>query len=155
MKIGVFSDTHGNLTRLPAALMAMGPIDAFLHLGDFGTDAELIAKSVNVPFYAVRGNCDFKRAYPAEQIVNLGGAQLLLVHGDRFRDVYHIAERAGETHCAAALFGHTHVPLLQAQGDILIINPGSMTRPLGGSRPSCALLTIEDGGVNVRMLPLG
>ena len=154
MKIGVFSDTHGNLARLPAALAAMGPIDAFLHLGDFGTDAELIAKSVNVPFYAVRGNCDFKRTYPAEQIVNLGGAQLLLVHGDRFRDVYHIAERAEATHCAAVLFGHTHVPLLQAQGNILIINPGSMTRPLGGSKPSCALLTIEDGDVNVKMLPL-
>lgn len=154
MRVGVFSDTHGDLSRLSMALKEMGEIDAFLHLGDFGTDAEAIQKVVNVPFYAVRGNCDFVKKYPAEEIVELEGARLFLAHGDQFRDIYSLACRAEEAHCQMALYGHTHIPLFTAQGPLLILNPGSLTRPLGGSQPSCALLEIDQGEIHVRMIPL-
>lgn len=54
----------------------------------------------------------------------------------------------------AALFGHTHIPLVEAQGDVLLVNPGSLSRPRGGSAPGCALLTIEQGEVRVRLCPV-
>lgn len=154
MRVAVFSDTHGSLESLPAALKKLGEVDAFLHLGDFSSDAQAIANVLNVPYYAVRGNCDVLPKHPGENVVELDGVRLLLVHGDRFRDVYSLALRAEEQHCKAVLFGHTHQPLLTAQGEILIINPGSLSRPMHGSRASCALLTIENGDIDVDILPV-
>jgi putative phosphoesterase len=52
------------------------------------------------------------------------------------------------------LFGHTHVPLLQADGELLVVNPGSMSLPRQGSKPSCAVLEVDGSDINVKMLPL-
>ena len=46
MRIAVFSDTHGNLSRLPAAQARLGRVDAVIHLGDHCRDAERIARAL-------------------------------------------------------------------------------------------------------------
>ena len=154
-RVAVFSDTHGLLVRLPAAMARLGSVDAFVHLGDFASDAADIARALCVPYTAVRGNCDYgERRTPRECVAEYGGARLLLTHGDAYASTYALACRAEERRCAAALFGHTHTPLLTAQGALLIINPDSLSQPRYGSAPSCALLTIEHGDVDVRMLSL-
>ena len=156
MKVAVFSDTHGSLLRLPDALARIDAPDAFCHLGDFGSDAEEMAKVLPVPHFAVRGNCDALSLshLPNERIVEFGGARLLLLHGHRQRSVYEMADLAERKGCGAVLFGHTHQPLLMAQGSVLILNPGSLTQPRGGSRPSFALLTIEQGDINAKLISL-
>lgn len=154
MRVAVFSDTHGKLHRLADALSRIEPPDAFLHLGDYGSDAGTIARTLPVPYYAVRGNCDFRQHLPAERVVELDGARLLLLHGHAFHSVYPMADRAEQKGCCAVLFGHTHQPLLMAQGAVLIVNPGSLSEPRGGSRPSIALLTIQNGDVNAKLIPL-
>lgn len=153
-RIAVFSDTHGDLSRLDAAIRRMEPVDAFLHLGDFGSDARRIAETLRLPYHAVRGNCDAASDFPRERIVRYENAALYLTHGDRYPDIYSLAYRAEEKHCAAVLFGHTHEPLMRASGPILIVNPGSLSRPRFGYRPSCCVLSIEGGSVRVEMCSL-
>jgi len=152
MKIGVFSDTHGNLVRLPAALAAMGPIDAFLHLGDFGADAELIAKSVKVPFYAVRGNCDFSTEAPAELELQFEGVRIVAVHGHQQgvkQSLLRLGLFALEKDAGILLFGHTHVPAEQFYAGATLYNPGSLGEPRG-KRPTFGVITIEAGAFRIK-----
>ncbi len=150
-RIGVFSDTHGHFANLPAALAKAGALDMILHLGDFGGDAERIANELSVPFHAVRGNCDLSGAYPKEYVATVENASLFMTHGDRYADIYRLSAAAEQQHCQAALFGHTHVPLLTAQGPLLIVNPGSLSRPHAGCQPSFAVLTVEGSDVDVKI----
>jgi putative phosphoesterase len=131
-----------------------GPFDCFLHLGDYGSDGETIAAILGVPGHMVRGNCDFSSRYEKEKVVTLEGASLLLLHGDGVRDVTQLAYKGEERHCKAVLFGHTHQPLLTASGPILILNPGSLSRPRFGWQPSFAVLTIDHGDINARLYPI-
>ena len=153
-RVGVFSDTHGDLSRLPAALEKAGPLDSFVHLGDYGGDAKQIAALLPVPYRAVRGNCDVSGRLPRQAVVEIETASLLLLHGDGYAGTYQLALLAEEQRCAAVLFGHTHTPLLSAQGAVLILNPGSLSRPRYGSAPSFAVLTVEARDVNAKIITL-
>lgn len=151
-RVAVFSDTHGQLSRLPAALEKAGRLDAFVHLGDYDEDAARIAVLLPVPYAAVRGNCDYGSRLPKEHIAHFEDASVMLVHGDAYRSEYELALFAEENGCQAVLFGHTHTPLLTAQGPILIINPGSLSLPRYCSEPSFAVLTITGSDIRVQML---
>ncbi len=153
-RVGVFSDTHGLLAKVPAALDRAGALDGFLHLGDFGSDAERIFRLLPVPHHAVRGNCDYSGSLPKQLVVTFEGASLLLLHGDAYayRGTYALALLAEENRCRAVLFGHTHTPLLAAQGEVLILNPGSLSCPRCGSAPSFAVLTIDGRDVHAKII---
>ena len=152
--IAVFSDTHGDLSRLSAAVSRSGPVDAFLHLGDLCSDAQRIASRLKCPFHVVRGNNDFSGHYPNELIVHYEKTSLLMTHGHLQPDVQQLAYMAEEQHCDAVLFGHSHAPLLQSMGCILIINPGSLSRPRFGAKASFSLLHIEEREIRVQMITL-
>ncbi len=157
-RVAVFSDTHGRFTRLPAALDKIekaGGVEMVLHLGDYGADAETIAERLkNVPFAAVRGNNDYFSNLPRKRIVQVGDALLYMVHGDAYYNLGPLIREAKKERCAAALFGHTHEPLLQADGELLIVNPGSLSLPRRGYKASFALLEIDGADVNVKMISL-
>lgn len=156
MRVGVFSDTHGSLANLPAALSQAGKLDLFVHLGDFGSDAMQIAKLLPVPYFAVRGNCDFSNKLARQAVVPVEDASILLLHGDACeqQSPYRLALLAEEQHCGAVLFGHTHIPLLSAQGAVLILNPGSLSRPRYGLSPSFAVLSVSGKDINAKIITL-
>ncbi len=154
IRVGVFSDTHGDLSLLYAAKARLGAVDMIVHLGDFASDAKQIGDFFGVPVEAVSGNCDFRAGVPSERMIAVENARILIMHGDGYRDIYRIALKAEEQRCDAVLFGHTHVPLLTAQGKLLIVNPGSLSHPRRQSACSCALLTVEGRDVDVKLLPL-
>lgn len=154
-RIAVFSDTHNMFSRLPLALERVGKVDQLFHLGDFAIDAERIAHELgDVPFFSVKGNNDTGSVYPRVRIERVEDVWIMLVHGDVYHTLYQLIDKARENRCSAVLFGHTHVPLLQADGELLVVNPGSMSLPRQGSRPSCAVLEVEGADINVKMLPL-
>ena len=154
-RIAVFSDTHNMFSRLPLALERVGKVDLLFHLGDFAIDAERIAQELdNVPFFSVKGNNDTGTVYPRVRIERVEDVWIMLVHGDGFHTIYQMIDKARENNCSAVLFGHTHVPLLQADGELLVVNPGSMSLPRQGSKPSVALLEVDGKDINVKMLPL-
>ncbi|PKM40406.1 MAG: metallophosphoesterase [Firmicutes bacterium HGW-Firmicutes-9] len=154
-RIAVFSDTHNMFSRLPLALERVGKVDLLFHLGDFAIDAERIAHELgDVPFFSVKGNNDAGSVYPRVRIERVEDVWIMLLHGDGYHTLYQLIDKARENRCSAVLFGHTHVPLLQADGELLVINPGSMSLPRQGSKPSCAVLEVERADINVKMLPL-
>lgn len=154
MKIAVFSDTHGDISGIRLIERDLPPLDAVFHLGDFSSDGTEIGEYLHVPCYAVRGNCDYRSwdNVPSERIVELGGARFFLTHGHRYRSTYELGLAAEEAHCGTVLFGHTHKPLLTAFGPVLIVNPGSLSRPRGGTNPGYAVLSVENGDVSVKMI---
>ena len=62
------------------------------------------------------------------------------------------AYRGEEVHADMVLYGHTHMPDLSADGPRLILNPGSLSRPRGGSVESCALVLLEGKDMTVRFV---
>jgi len=156
-KLAVFSDTHGYLANLEKAKELLPEdIDAVLHLGDFAADAEDIGRAFGVPVYAVRGNCDeyYDRSdSPEKRIVVFEGARILMTHGNRCRGTYELGLAAEEARCGAVLFGHTHRQLMTCEGNVLVINPGSLSFPRG-TAAGFALLTIENGDINAKIFEL-
>ncbi|MGH2770066.1 MAG: metallophosphoesterase family protein, partial [Actinomycetota bacterium] len=52
------------------------------------------------------------------------------------------------------VFGHSHQPLIEDDGDLLLLNPGSACDPRRARIPSVALLYIRDGDVTAKLVPL-
>lgn len=150
MNILVFSDSHGAVAPMRAAVDAVKP-DLVLHLGDYDRDRRaLAALCPGLDCRGVRGNCDGPGS-PERLLLELGGKKLLLVHGHRQRvkeDLTALYLSAREAGADAALFGHTHIPCRETEGGILLLNPGSIGM---GSPPSYALLTIQDGAITAQL----
>jgi putative phosphoesterase len=114
-RLGLIADTHGLLR--PQALVALEGCDRILHAGDVGEGDILEALGRLAPVVAVAGNCDDRPDLPAEARLSVGGVRILLRHG-------HLPEEAAPE-ADVVVSGHTHVPLVAAEGGRLRVNPGS------------------------------
>ena len=152
MRIGVFSDTHGDITNARRFYDSLAPLDHLFHLGDCVPDGQKLAKLFSCPVYAVRGNCDFGGEEPLERVVDLGGKRFLLLHSHQYYFQQALLYRGEEVRADMVLYGHTHVPDLSADGARLLLNPGSLSRPRGGSAASCALILLDGNDLSVRFV---
>ena len=55
MRIGVVSDTHGDLHALRQVLDQAGEVDLWLHAGDYSQDAPYIEEETGIPAQKFRG----------------------------------------------------------------------------------------------------
>ncbi|SFR12848.1 metallophosphoesterase [Desulfoscipio geothermicus] len=157
MRIGVLSDTHGSINIAIQAINKMGPIDALIHAGDFYSDALHISKNFNVPLYAVLGNCDAGFSGVEELLINLEGCKIYITHGHLFRaksTLQLLYYKAQETSAGVVVFGHTHVPVNIRENGILLFNPGSTTRPQGGSKAGYGILSIDKNNITGELCTL-
>lgn len=53
----------------------------------------------------------------------------------------HLASVASASKASLVFYGHTHRPYKNIQDNVVVLNPGSVTRPRNGSRPSFAVVT--------------
>ncbi|MBR0136353.1 MAG: metallophosphoesterase [Clostridia bacterium] len=164
-RIGVISDTHGSRSAIDACVFAAGAVDGWFHLGDCASDAKYLREKTGLPVYTVFGNCDGasftsvselvfpneQKLVTAEAVIRVENARIFLCHGHTY-DVdlapYTLSYRAEELNCAAALYGHTHIGELSAFGRLLLMNPGSPSRPRAGRKPSFAVLEVDGADVN-------
>ena len=152
MRIGVFSDSHGDVSNARRFYDRLAPLDCIFHLGDYAADGAKLAKLFACPVYAVRGNCDYRSDAPLELTVDLDGKRFLLLHGHQYYFSDALLYRGEEVHADMVLYGHTHMPDLSADGPRLLLNPGSLSRPRGGSANSCALIVTDGGDLQVRFV---
>lgn len=153
--LGVISDTHGSRAAIEAALNKLPEAKIWLHLGDNLQDADYIIEAGKT-VYSVRGNCDFTNA-STESVITIEKTRIYMTHGHRYDVDYdrsRLAYRAEELNCTVALYGHTHISLIEASGRLLIVNPGSPSRPRGGRRASFASLTVDGTDVCSRIILL-
>ena len=151
-KIAVISDSHGSLHNLALFKDRIGMPDALWHLGDCADDAPLIAQRLNCGYVAVRGNCDPFSDEPLKQIVEWHHKRFLLLHGHTVSGRLNLLYLAKEQRCDALLFGHSHIPSVECVDGIWLINPGSLSRPRLSSGPSMAMLTLDEGVFDARLL---
>jgi putative phosphoesterase len=105
--------------------------DVVLHAGDFVSAAILEElRALGPPVEAVHGNMDgpaLKAALPKQQVVEVGGLRIGMVHdaGPRAGREARLAARFED--CEAAVYGHTHVPQVERFQHLWVLNPGSPT----------------------------
>ena len=154
MNILVVSDSHGKVDKLIQAVEQVHP-GYVLHLGDCQRDLEKLRQAFPMlPMEGVTGNCDYGSCYQPERLIELGGVRILMLHGHTRgvkSDVMRAVWAARECGAQVLLFGHTHRPLVDNDGALLVLNPGAAGDPL---HPTCGILTIENGRADVRTLAL-
>ena len=98
----------------------------------------------------VAGNNDYFSPLPREKMINVGGQKIFMTHGHRY-GVYHgtdqLIEAARENGADIAMYGHTHIPHVDLQSDVITINPGSISLPRQPDRvPTYMVMEIDDQG---------
>lgn len=151
MIIGVVSDIHGRLST--EAYEALQGSDYILCAGDIESRMVLTELETIAPTICVRGNCDRYDLGPRVKDIAsplLGGVRFRMVH--RPEDIGTVPEDV-----QVVIHGHTHVPREQYGKDgVLFLNPGSPSRPRGGSHKSVARLFVDEGKVkSVEFIDLG
>ncbi len=148
IKLLVISDTHKNISDAIDIISRRKP-DYVLHLGDLADDADDIKHIFpDVDVIGVCGNCDWASFTnsPAERMLDIDGVKLLMCHGHIYNvknGISAYVEYARGKGADVALFGHTHKPLLDNIGDIIIMNPGTVS--------TYGWLEIINGKVDARM----
>jgi putative phosphoesterase len=146
--IGVCSDTHG-LVR-PEVVEVLSSVEMILHAGDIGTPEVLGSLQRIAPVVAVRGNMDRGRwaeNLSQTEVVDFDGVLLYMIH-----DLNRLDLNPAGAGFHAIITGHSHRPLVRRRNGVLYINPGSagprrFTYPI-----SLALLHLEGGRLDARLV---
>jgi len=150
IEIIIVSDNHSARDGLAKVLEHHAGADYFLHCGDSNLPpSDEVMKS----FVTVKGNTDFREDYQDNEYVELLiGEWIWITHGHRYsvgRGIDALVKVAALTTSMAefpsmnvVLYGHTHVVEVEMQKGILVINPGSISRPRDGIRRTYARLQI-------------
>jgi putative phosphoesterase len=170
MRIGIISDTHGDVEAWEKAMRLLEGCDWILHAGDHlyngafnpvlpSYHPKRLAELMNAcetPMLHARGNCDSEVDTVALRdplsplvLARLGDLQIVVMHGHT-HDEDGLAELAARYRADLMVRGHTHLPGIQRRGSLLMVNPGSISLPQGGNPPSLGLV---EGG-RVRLLDL-
>jgi putative phosphoesterase len=161
MRLAVISDTHmsGGRRRLPdrcAELIEAS--DLVLHGGDIMTlEALAEIEAIGTPLRGITGNMDgweLRDRLPAELELELEGARIAMLH-DAGPAAGRLARMRNRFPAAdAVVFGHSHLPLHERDGDFQIFNPGSPTERRRAPQRSMGLARIEDGSIEFDLVTL-
>lgn len=161
MKVAVLADTH---TRGMTRTVPMGAwpyletADHILHAGDVLDTALLDELKALAPITVVVGNCDTLdvRDWGAtdEVEIELAGIRIAMLHdaGPRERRRERMKKRFPTAR--VVVFGHSHLPMNDDDGELLLFNPGSPTWPRRAPFPSMGLLWIDQGKVEGDIFPV-
>ena len=141
-RIAIISDSHGSVENAYLFRDRIGQVDALYHLGDHADDAPLLAQILNCGYVSVRGNCDPFSDAPLTETVEWNGTRILLLHGHTVSGRLALRLLAQQERADVVLFGHSHVPSIETVNGVLLINPGSLSRPRTLKGPSMAVLTL-------------
>lgn len=149
MRIGVISDTHGDLhtTRLAVRILESLEASLVIHCGDVG-GGEVVELLAAWPAHFVAGNVD--RIAALEAAVNqagqtfhgrfgsleLDGRRIAVLHGD---DAGQLRQTVQSGQWDLVCHGHTHEVSLSRYGPTLVLNPGAVSR---SERPALALVEV-------------
>ena len=145
MKLAILSDTH-NLLR-PQVLEQLHGVDAILHGGDISKQSILDQLQEYAPLYVVRGNNDKEWAehIPHHLTIELGGKTFYLVHKKA-----EIPKDLPGVDCV--IYGHSHKYAEEIKDGVLYLNPGSCGPRRFHQEITMAILTIENGEMQVEKI---
>ena len=148
MRILIVSDTHRLDDNFFQAVEDVGEIDMVIHCGDAeGSEYEL-QKAADVPLYIVRGNNDFFSDLEDELELEIEGKRILVTHGHYHHvstGVEYLLSDAEQRNFDVVMFGHIHRPMIKEYGDLVILNPGSLSYPRQDGRAPSYIIMETDG----------
>ena len=146
MKILVISDTHKNVDNLIKAVEENPEIGIVFHLGDHDFDLEEVKKLYpEKTYYTVCGNNDFGSVSAPSGVQRIAGRTVFYTHGHLFSvhaGTDKLVKEAVKNRADIALFGHTHIPFAKCIEGVHLFNPGSASKPLGGSEKSYGIIEV-------------
>ena len=158
MKIMFVSDIHGSSEKLDIVkdIYDSEKPDKIIFLGDlfYGYDSDDLVEKYrrfNNAFF-IKGNCDrdldteesglgFMNYYYFDAFNKV----IFCTHGHRYNKYY-----LPEVDFDIFVNGHTHIGLIEKEGNKYFLNPGSTTIPRGGSRAS--YMIIDESGIYLKDL---
>jgi putative phosphoesterase len=154
----VVADTHipRRAKALPASLTPhLKRADLILHAGDLMDPALLDELATHAPVRAVRGNLDPPEAGLQETLeFEFGGERIAMIHDSGPRKGRRNRMRRCFPEARVVVFGHSHIPWLEDEDGLLLLNPGSPTDKRRQPEHTFALLRKGRGGVSADILAL-
>lgn len=168
-KLLILSDSHGNNKVAESIIRGFGPdCQALIFTGDGIWDILNTIKTASLDknlFAAfppviglVRGNGDYdtytlfsnNNNNPVQiaetQFLTAASHKIFFVHGHRYSvdfSTENLFKTATANNADLVFFGHTHRPYKREKNQILVLNPGSCSRPRGGFPPTFAVVTVS------------
>lgn len=150
MKILVVSDTHRRDLMFKEAYVREEPVDMVIHCGDIEGSEDYIKEIADCPVEMVMGNNDFFSYLPREKEFMIGKYKVWITHGHYFNVSLgreRLKEEAKFRGVDIVMYGHTHRPVIDYDGDLTVINPGSLGYPRQeGRRPSYIVMETDRDG---------
>ena len=107
------------------------------------------------PVLAVRGNLDPLEAKLPEVLqFEFGCVRIAMIHDAGPKKGRRSRMRRRFPEARVVVFGHSHIPWLEDDGGLLLLNPGSPTDKRRQPEHTFALLRVEDGKVKAEVLAL-
>ncbi len=134
----------------------MSVCSAVIHAGDV-VERDLLDRLASIaPVHAVRGNNDLALDDLAEVLsVELAGVPVVVVHDAGPAAGRRARLRRAHPGARVVVFGHSHIPLVDDDGDLLLLNPGSPTDRRGQPAFTMAVLDLGAGSVSASIVDLG
>ncbi len=142
-KIGILADSHRSKAGLREALSRMEDCQLIVHLGDHDSDMD----DFRLPesrLLSVPGNCDPLSFQPASRIFEREGVRVFMTHGDAYGVKFSLMRlrlKAQEVGAALALYGHSHRQQADADGGVILLNPGAL------KAGDYAVVTLDKGSI--------
>ncbi|MGK2931205.1 MAG: metallophosphoesterase family protein [Solirubrobacterales bacterium] len=160
--VAIVSDTHmpRGPRRLPdRCLEICSGADLIVHAGDLSEVSVLGQfEAIGPPVSEVFGNVDsaeLRDRLPARLSLELGSVRLGIVHDAGARKGRLNRMRALFPGHDAVVFGHSHLPLHEADDDFQIFNPGSPTERRHSPFRSMGVATVTGKTITFELIDLG
>lgn len=159
MKIGVISDTHGDVysAREAVHIFQRLEVNQVLHCGDIGS-AEIVALFSDWPTHFVYGNVDSAHnlgnaIHKAGQTchdrfgsIELAGRKIAFMHGN---DAALLEKSVKSGRWQVICHGHTHMARHATVGNTLVLNPGAIARTIYPSVATIDLMSLKVASIRL------
>lgn len=161
LTIGVIADTHiypHSRRVIPEQVIRLferAKIDLVIHLGDANSRFVLEELGEVAPLIAVPGNNDddeLQDMLPKCVRFTVGRFRFGVIHGHGGRSAKQVATDTfvGKVDCA--LFGHSHIPLIERKGETVLFNPGSATDRRWHEHFGIGIITVTEHGIDPELI---
>ncbi len=154
----VLADTHisRRARALPEELVPyLERADLILHAGDLIEASVLDELSLYAPVRAVKGNVDPPDVNLPETLeFDFGDARIAMIHDSGRKEGRRRRLKRRFPDARVVVFGHSHVPFLEDENGLLLLNPGSPTDKRRQPHHTFALLRTEEGDVRAEIVVL-
>jgi uncharacterized protein len=159
--IAIVSDTHmprGNRRIPERCVELMRAADLVLHAGDFcAVEVLEELEALGPPVVGVSGNMDtaeVRGRLPEQVEVEAGDVVIAMIHDAGPARGRLQRMRARFPRADAVVFGHSHVPLHEREGEFQIFNPGSPTERRKAPRHTMGLARVDGRTLSLELVPL-